>query len=57
LSLGGRFILVKAVLEGLAVYWMSLERIPAKIITLLQRLSINFLWNDLAGKRHFHLCS
>jgi len=57
LSLGGRFILVKSVLEGLVVYWMTLARIPNKIIILLRRLSFNFLWNDLAGKHRFHLCS
>jgi hypothetical protein len=57
LSLGGRLILVKSVLESLVVYWMTLERIPNKIIILLRRLSFNFLWNDLAGKRRFHLCS
>jgi hypothetical protein len=28
LSIGGRYILVKSVLEGQAVYWMSLEYIP-----------------------------
>jgi hypothetical protein len=48
---------VKSVLEGLAVYWMTLSRIPNKIIILLRRLSFNFLWNDLAGNRWFHLCS
>jgi hypothetical protein len=57
LSLGGRFILVKSVLESLAVYWMTLERIPAKIIKLLRRLTFNFLWRDSAGNRRFHLCS
>jgi ribonuclease HI len=36
---------------------MTLERIPNKIISQLRRLSFNFLWNDLAGKRRFHLCS
>jgi hypothetical protein len=56
LSLGGRLILVKSVLEGLAVYWMTLERLPKKIFKLLRRLSFNFLWNDLPGKHHFHLC-
>jgi hypothetical protein len=56
LSLGGRYVLVKSVLEGLAVYWMTLERIPNNILVLLRRLSYNFLWNDLAGKRRFHLC-
>jgi hypothetical protein len=28
LSLGGRYILVKTVLEGQSVYWMSLEALP-----------------------------
>jgi hypothetical protein len=56
LSLGGRFILVKSVLEGLAVYWMTLERIPNKIIILFRRLSCNFLWNDRVDNHRFHLC-
>jgi hypothetical protein len=57
LSLGGRFILVKTVLEGLAVYWMTLEKIPRKIINTLRRLSTNFLWNGHGNKHCFHLCS
>jgi hypothetical protein len=57
LSLGGRFILAKSVLESLAVYWMTLERIPTKIVLILRRLTFNFLWSDTAGKRRFHLCS
>jgi hypothetical protein len=56
LSLGGRLILINSVLQSLAVYWMLLEKIPAKILTLLRKLSFNFLWNDFAGNRHFHLC-
>jgi hypothetical protein len=57
LSLGGRLTLVKAVLEGLAVFWMTLERIPKKVINSLRRLSSNFLWNGLGSKHSFHLCS
>lgn len=57
LSLGGRLILVKAVLESLAVYWMMLERIPSKIITTLRRLAFNFLWGGQADKHRIHLCS
>jgi hypothetical protein len=57
LSLGGRYILIKSVLEGLAVYWMTLERLPIKIINLIRRLSFNFLWNDQVGRHRFHLCS
>jgi hypothetical protein len=32
LSLGGRFVLVKVVLESQPVYWMSLEIIPHSIL-------------------------
>jgi len=56
LSLGGRLILLNSVLQSLDVYWMLLERIPAKILTLLRKLSFKFLWSDYAGNRHFHLC-
>jgi mannosylglycoprotein endo-beta-mannosidase len=56
LSLGGRLILINSVLQSLAVYWMVLEKIPAKILSMLRKLSFNFLWNDFAGNRHFHLC-
>jgi hypothetical protein len=31
LSLGGRYILVKTVLEGQPVYWMSMEALPAQL--------------------------
>jgi ribonuclease HI len=57
LSLGGRYILVKSVLESLVVFWMTLERIPNRIIIILRRLSFNFLWNGQVGKHRFHLCS
>jgi hypothetical protein len=57
LSLGGRYILVKSVLESLPVYWMSLEKIPNKIIILLRRLIFNFLWNSHPGHFRFHLCN
>jgi hypothetical protein len=35
LSLGGRYVLVKSVLQSLSVFWMSLERIPCFILTIL----------------------
>jgi hypothetical protein len=57
LSMGGRFILIKSVLESLPVYWMSLQKIPLKIINILRRLIFNFLWNSHLGKFRFHLCS
>jgi hypothetical protein len=57
LSLGRRLILVKSVLESLAVYWMMLERVPPKIITTLRRLAFKFLWSGQANKNRLHLCS
>jgi hypothetical protein len=57
LSLGGRYILIKSVLESLPVFWMSLEKIPNKIIILLRRLISNFLWNSHPGHFRFHLCN
>jgi hypothetical protein len=45
LSIGGRLILVKSVLESLAVFWMTLVKIPKKILNTLRRLASNFLWN------------
>jgi hypothetical protein len=56
LSLGGRLILVKAVLESLAVFWMSLEVIPKAILNKLCSLSYAFLWSGHKEKFHFHLC-
>jgi hypothetical protein len=57
LSLGGRYILIKSVLESLPVYWMSLEKLPNKILIILRRLISNFLWNSQPGHFRFHLCS
>jgi hypothetical protein len=48
LSMGGRLILIKTVLESLTVFWMTLERIPKKVIHILRRLAFNFLWDGQA---------
>jgi hypothetical protein len=56
LSLGGRFILIKAVLESLPVYWMALAHIPASILKSLRQLIFTFLWSGCKKTRSFHLC-
>jgi hypothetical protein len=43
LSLGGRYILCKAVLESHLVYWLSLASIPSSILHKLRKLLYNFL--------------
>jgi hypothetical protein len=57
LTLGGRFTLVKSVLEGQPVYWMALAAIPVSILEKIRKLMFNFLWSGEEGKKHFHLCS
>ena len=55
LSLGGRLILMKSVLMGLAVYWLTLARIPKSILHCLRRSIFNFLWEKSHGKTRCHL--
>jgi hypothetical protein len=45
LSLGGRYTLVKNVLEGQPVYWMSMEAIPRSVLKKIKKLMFKFLWN------------
>jgi hypothetical protein len=55
LSMGGRYILIKAVLESLPVYWMALAHIPASVLTMLRQLIFSFLWTGSKKNRSFHL--
>jgi hypothetical protein len=56
LSLGGRYTLVKFVLEGQPMYWMSLEAIPRTVLNQIQKLMFMFLWNGSIDSKKFHLC-
>jgi hypothetical protein len=56
LSLGGRFVLIKVVLESQPVYWMALENILASVLNRIRQLIFSFLWSDMRGKKHYHLC-
>jgi hypothetical protein len=56
LSLGGRYTLVKSVLEGQPVYWMSLEAIPRVVLNQIQKLIFKFLWNGSKDSQKIHLC-
>lgn len=57
LSLGGRLILVKAVLESIHVYWMSLAHIPVSILHGIRKKMMHFLWSGGGNKSKFHLVS
>jgi hypothetical protein len=56
LSLGGRLILIKAVLESLPVYWMALAHIPATVLRSLRQLIFSFLWSGSKKSSGYHLC-
>jgi hypothetical protein len=57
LSLGGRFTLIKVVLEGQPVYWMALAAIPATVLDKLRKLTYNFLWSGNIDYTRQHLCN
>jgi hypothetical protein len=55
LSIGGRFVLIKAVLESLPVFWMAIAHIPASVLNSLRQISFSFLWAGCNKTRCFHL--
>ena len=55
LSLDGRLVLVKSVLTSLAVYWLTLARMPSTILNYIMRYIFNFLWGSSQGKQRYHL--
>ena len=55
LSLGGRLVLVKSILTSLAVYWLTLARMPSSILNHIKRYIFNFLWGCSQGKQRYHL--
>jgi hypothetical protein len=55
LSLGGRLILAKSVLQSLPVYWLSLVKIPSSILHRIQLLISNFIWKGEKKSTGFHL--
>jgi hypothetical protein len=55
LSLGGRYTLMKSVLERQPIYWMSLEAIPFIVLNKLRKIMFNFLWKGNNESHHYHL--
>lgn len=51
LSCGGRFTLIKSVIEAIPVYWMSLFLIPKYVNEKIRKLSSKFLWSEDREKR------
>lgn len=57
LSLGGRVTLTTSVLQSIPIYWMSLFKLPAKIIQAFRRIIFHFLWSGLLDCKKIHLAS
>jgi hypothetical protein len=57
LSIGGRLVLIKVVLESQPVYWLALSNIPAMILQRIRQLIFGFLWTGCKKKKSFHLCN
>ena len=55
LSLGGRLVLIRAVLTNLPVYWFELALIPVSILNKMRQMIFSFLWGSNKNKFHFHL--
>jgi hypothetical protein len=57
LTLGGRLVLIKAVLVSQPVFWMSMVAIPSSILERLRQLIYTFLWSGGKEKKRIHLCN
>jgi hypothetical protein len=57
LSLGGRVVLAKAVLQSILVYWLSLVKIPSTSLHRIKQLITNFIWRGSRKSNGFHLAS
>jgi hypothetical protein len=56
LTIGGRLILIKAVLESQPVYWLSLTNLPSRIHQRIHHLIFSFLWSGCKKQKKIHLC-
>jgi hypothetical protein len=57
LSLGGRLVLLKAVMETQPVYWLVLVHIPISFLNTIRKICFSFLWSGVKNKKKFHLCT
>jgi hypothetical protein len=55
--LGGRFVLIKSILESQAVYWMELASIPIFVLNKIRQLIFSFIWSGGSENKHLHLNS
>lgn len=51
ISLGGRITLIKAIMVNVPIYYMSLFRMPKKIILALEKCEWDFHWEGVKERR------
>jgi hypothetical protein len=57
ISLGGRIVLINAVLNSLPVFFLSYLKLPVKVWREVTSIQRNFLWGGLADKKKISLVS
>jgi hypothetical protein len=57
LTVGGRHVLVKSVLEILPVYWLAIKNVPSTILNRIREMMYIFLWSRGKETEHVHLCN
>ena len=55
LSMGGQITLTKSMIEGIPMYWLSLDHIPSYILNTLRKRMFSFLWSGNVVIHKFHL--
>ncbi|KAK3187995.1 hypothetical protein Dsin_027556 [Dipteronia sinensis] len=56
LSVGGKDVLIKAVIQSIPTYAMSMFRLPKSLISEIHRLCARFWWGGSMEKRKMHWC-
>lgn len=55
LSMGGWLIMIKAVLQGISIYWMHLFLLPKAVAQRINSIIVRFLWSGVGNIRKPHL--
>lgn len=53
--MGGWLIMIKAVLQGISIYWMHLFLLPKAVAQRINSIIVRFLWSGVGNIRKPHL--
>jgi len=54
--MGGRYVIIKSILESQLVYCMALAHISSTVLNWICQLVFSFLWSGSKQKQNYHLC-